>query len=111
MMSPRLTLTTVEAIHAGLAAGRSVDVIAEQLGVSRKVIYKARRLGGYPPPVRKRRTPMHYHEQSKAYERCPKCGGMVIMPCTLCERVRPFKKQLAQARVGCIFPNPREAIG
>jgi hypothetical protein len=111
MMPRRLSQEITGAIHAALAAGQSVDAIVERLGVSRKTVYKARHRGGYARPPRKHRnTPLHYRDESLAYERCPQCGGMVTMPCQLCA-TRRFKKSLGQARVGCIFPNPREAIG
>ena len=73
-MASRLPAETHRAIGALLEAGElSQREIARRLRVNRKTVDKAaRRLSGpdaSPGPKR----------------RCPTCGGMVEMPCRLCE--------------------------
>jgi transcriptional regulator with XRE-family HTH domain len=95
-----LTPATVLEVHRLLKIGAlSQRQIARSLGISRGTVYaisRGKRVVRTPSPGIDRRLVRPLGE----VRRCPTCGGMVQMPCLLCE-VRRIRRHSFSPNDGC----------
>ncbi len=74
-MGVRLTPDRVKHIENLIASGESIASIKARTGLSRTTI----------SDIKNRKHPVQaMQSDATPYERCPGCGGMVIMPCFVC---------------------------
>ena len=96
---PRLSPAEIAAIQADIDAGQLTQrKIASKNKTSRNVVQRIAN-GTYLPGVAT--TAGDWQPVSKQPQRCPECGGMVLMPCVQCgmeERRKLRKIQTLEAK-------------
>ena len=99
----------IDCIQKLLAEGKlSQRKIAKKVGVSRGTVASV--AGGRRPDyeqLRRRRRQEQEPLPLGPLARCPECGGMVYMPCRLCQ----MRSQLADSPQRSPDPRPAESLG
>jgi transposase-like protein len=101
-----LTIEEVAAVRRGLEQGVSQRELAKRTGVARSTV--ARIASG---ARRDRSGPEDEPTESEAtgpVERCPECGGRVVVPCRGCAVALRVEDELARRRFRRTWTDPRQ---